>query len=411
MPQIVNGLPSSLGDLFSDVPLINKYVIDREETYIYPETGPNNYGNANSIIRFRLLNGLLDLRNSDWQFSATAINTGGTGTYVTFTSPIVAIVNRLRALCGTTVLADTLNWGLAYANKMLSEDPGWLASTATNLLGYGTHAQLITNNANANQTYVVNLGYLEEFLNKIIPADKLPSQITIELYLETNPSRVIESDYTGGVFSYTISNCQFHYSTLKVSQAFENMIQYPILIPYRSWENYTNQFLVGSTNIQTVLPFKKKKAMGMHYVARDMTNVATASFLGKFTTYLNYAIYANSRFKINSTYYPLDKVQNVYDLYMQLIDYYCVPYNKPVQYGTSWSTELLVSQNLSQENSDEEETSQIISGLDISRDTSSVIAEQIFNTPGPATLQEVQYYLRYWNVLTINSTGRIELFD
>lgn len=401
--QIEGAIPQSL-DFFQNVPIINKYVSKREETFVYPEAANSGYSPQNSIIRFSLSNGMLDLRKSSWEFYATASATGGT--YVRFSKGITCTVNRLRVMCGTTVLEDIINFNLLYAAKLLSKDPAFLSTSATVLMGYGDAAARNTDNANPNRRYVVNLGFLSDLLNRVIPQNYMNSQLRIELYME-QAGRCIETDGTNP--TYTINNNQFHYSLLKTTSEFDNLIQFPILISYKSWENYVNQYAASTNNSQTIIPIKKRQMTGIFSVSRNQTDTNNPASNDKFQTYQLYSQFGNSRYKINNTYFPLDKVEDTYDSYIQMVDFWRVKYNQPIQYGNSWPTSFINAQNICQRTS-ADEADDYICGIDTSKDTSSVVSEITFNSGVPA-LQEVQYYAQYYNVITINGDKSVVLFD
>jgi hypothetical protein len=404
--QIQGAIPQSL-DFFGTIPAINKYIKSRTETQVYPETGNSGYDQNNSIIRFKTLEGLIDLKNAYWEFNATTSATGGT--YTCFSRGISCIMDRLRVLLGTTVCDNILNANVLYASKLLSEDPNYLSTTAALLMGYTAQAQRITDSTNPNRLYAISLGYISEFLEKVIPSDLIKQPLTIEIYL-ASANRCLETD-TGTNLNYTINNNKFHYSVLEATQDFYGMIQYPILIPYKSWENNTGVFLSGINSSNYTIPFSKKQEVGIYYLSRNQSDVNNPQSLEKFNTYQLYTQYSDSKLKVNNVYFPNDKVDGVNDAYVHMLDFWRKGLEDPCQYGTSWGTTFIIAQNICQRTSDKDNGGgDYLCGVDISKSNSSVVAEINFLSPVPAN-QEVQYYGNYYNVLTIDAMGRIISFD
>lgn len=393
-----NVIPKGL-DYFS---MIEKLagVNKRTESYIYPETGSNAYSPQNNIIRFRFNTGMLDFRDSMWEFNATCSATGGT--YCRFSQGIGCLVQRLVLKIGSNTMIDTVNFNLLYSMFNLSQDPAYLTTTAAFLEGYTSQA---TRNADATNTaryYNLKLGNICELLNIVWPADFISEQVTVEIYLE-NPNRCLESDGTNP--TYVVNFNQYHYGVFECTSEYYELLRGKIasegvMIPYKAYENFVSTLPINSTNIQTVLPFKRQCLLSVLYVARNNANVSNPAINDKFETFLNNAVFNSARIKINDQYYPNDKVQNIYEAYLQNLEVWDKELLEPVQYGNDWVDYFIVSQSVTQ-NPRHLEMNDVISGIDTSLATSTITAEIILNSPGAPVLEEVQYYGNFYGLMYI----------
>lgn len=399
-----NVIPKSL-DFFSQVEKLAG-VQKRTESYIYPETGNNNYG-PNQIIRFRFNAGMLDFRDSMWEFTATCSQTGGT--YCRFSQGIACIVNRLVVKVGSNTIIDTIYFNQLYQLFLLSQDPTFLTTSAAVLQGYTSASQRSTDGSNSNRYYNLNLGYICELLAIVWPADFISDQVTVEIYLE-DPNRCLESDGTGGI-TYVVNTNQYHYGVFECTEEYLGMVRDKIatdgiMIPYKAYENYVGNIVANATNIQTVLPFKKQCLLGISYCCRNNANIILPATNDKFQTFLNYSVYNSSRIKINDNYFPTDKVLNTYEAYIQNLEFWDVDHLEPVQFGNNWSQYFTLSQSITQDPRHLEQND-IISGIDTSQATSTITAELILNTGGAPALEEVQYFGQFYGMMYIRPNRTI----
>jgi hypothetical protein len=254
----------------------------RSESYLYPETGSNAYNYQNNIIRFRFNAGMLDLRDSMWEFNATCSATGGT--FCRFSQGISCIVQRIVLKIGSNTMIDTINANLLYSLFNLSQDPAYLTTTATLLEGYGNATSRNTDATNASRYYNLKLGNICELLNIVWPADFISEQITLEIYLE-NPNRCLESDGTNP--TYVVNFNQYHYGVFECTSEYYSLLRNKIntqgiMIPYKAYENFVSTLTAGSTNIQTVLPFKRQCLLAVLYAMRNNANVSNPAINDKF---------------------------------------------------------------------------------------------------------------------------------
>jgi hypothetical protein len=400
-----NVIPKSL-NFFDDIEKLAG-VSERQESYLYPETGNNAYGPQQSIIRFRFNAGMLDLRDSQWEFTATCSSTGGT--YCRFSNGIFTIVNRVRLLIGSQPVIDTIYFNQIFQLWLLSMDPNFITTTASILWGVGSQATRNSDATNPNRFYNLNLSYVCELLGVVWPADFISDQISLEIYLE-DPNRCIETDGTSP--TYVVNTNQYHYGVFKCTQDYLELVNKKIasggiMIPYKAYDNYVSSISSGISNIQNVIPFKRQCLLGITYCMRNALTVASPATNDKFLTFVNYPVYNSSRLKINDTYYPNDRVLNTYEAYIQNLEYWCVMHTEPVDYGTSWPTYFVLSQSISQ-NPRHIDINDVISGVDTSMATSTITAELVLNTPGTATNQEFQYYGYFYGVLYIKPNKTIQ---
>lgn len=399
-----NVIPRAL-DYFSEVEKLAG-IQKRIESYIYPETGNNSYGPTNNIIRFRFNAGMLDLRDSFWEFTGTCAATGGT--YCRFSQGMSCVINRLRVLVGSNCMIDISNANVLYQLFLLGQDPGFLNSTAAVLMGYTSQTVRNTDATNANRNYNINLGYICELLNIVWPSDFISDQICVEIYLE-QANRCIETDGTNP--TYVINTNQYHYGAFECTEEYLSLVRDKInsggiMIPYKSYENYVGNVTAGATNIQVVVPFKRQCLLGITYCARDNTVVSNPAISDKFQTFLNYTSFSSSRLKINDSYWPNDRVNNVYEAYIQNLELWCLEHVLPVQYGTNWPQYFVISQSVAQDPRHLDHND-IISGIDTSQSTSTVTAELVLNSPGASVLEEVQYFGYYYGLMYIRPNKSI----
>ena len=399
-----NVIPKAL-DYFSEVEKLAG-VQKRIESYIYPETGNNAYGPTNNIIRFRFNAGMLDLRDSFWEFTATTSATGGT--YCRFSQGMSCIINRLRILVGSNCMIDTSNANVLYQLFLLGQDPGYLSTTAAVLMGYTNAATRNADATNPNRYYNINLGYICELLNIVWPADFISDQVCVEIYLE-QASRCIETDGTNP--TYVVNTNQYHYGVFECTEEYLALVRDKIanggiMIPYKAYDNFVGNITASATNIQTVLPYKRQCLLGVTYCARNNTNVSNPAINDRFQTFLNYSVFSSSRLKINDTYWPNDKVNNVYEAYIQNLELWCLEHQLPVQYGNDWTNYFVVSQSVTQDPRHLEHND-IISGIDTSQATSTIMAELILNSPGAPALEEIQYFGYFYGLMYIRPNRSI----
>jgi hypothetical protein len=406
-------IPDDLAMLFSD-PLAYGGVKERIEVYTFADQ-PNQI-TPGQISYIRLPKSeLSDLRGSTLEFNATCSATSST--YCRFMQPIAGLINRLRVLANSVLLDDELEYGRIYTLKLMSEDntewtggslsitDGIASTTVRN--GYGT---------NTNIMYQVNLGYISDILNHVLPIGWLGNnQINIEVYW-AQPSYVIETDGTAP--TYLINNLMYHYSNINVTDNYKKALNERfatggIQFSFRSYVNYISSFNAATNGtVYTTLPFKKRKALAIIYYATPTANLTSTTTFDKFITFSNYTNYNSSRLKINNTYVPSDRVLNSYELFLQTCDSLDLPQKNNSYIANNWLSgqAFILGQTIAPSPRNVTEDNKIIQGIDISQGNSNTIAEITFST-ALSSLETVYYWCEYYAICSIDSNGILSVSD
>lgn len=405
-------IPDDLAMLFRE-PEMYGAIKERIELYQLADQ-PNNI-TAGQISYIRLPRAeLSDLRNSILEFNATCSATGGT--YCRFMQPIAGTINRVRVLANSTLLDDELEFGRLYTMKLMSLDFNQWTSCLPITEGVGSTAARNANATNTSIVYQIDLSYACDILGHVVPIGWLGSnQLTIEIYWE-QANRCIETDGTNP--TYIVNNLQYHYANLNVTENYKEMLNSKfasggVQFAFRSYENYIGQ-ITGGTNgtVSIALPFKKKKAVTIINGAIPSASVTNTAVNDKYITFSNYNIYGSSRYQINGVYVPADKIQNVYEQFLQTCDAFDLPSKNSSYIANNWLSgqTFIMGQTISQSPRYVTEDNKVIQGIDISSGNSNVVSQITFSGAVPAT-QTIYYFLEYYAVCSINSQGVISVSE
>jgi hypothetical protein len=407
-------IPQDLAKLFDPVMAYGS-IQQRAETYQYADV-PNNVNPAQiSYIRLPRAD-VIDLRNSTLEFNATCSATG-TYTYVRFAQPIVSLINRVRFMANSNLLDDLLEFGRMYTNKLIGEDNTEWASCLTITQGVGSQAVRNSNATNTTIMYQINIGYLMEIMNCMIPRGWMgANDLILEIYWAQAPY-VIESDSNGTV-TYVVNNLQFHYANITVTEKYKQMMNEKFAMggiqwAYKSFDNYIGSFPAASAGtIQTQLPFKKRKATSIIWYAIPTASLTSLSTNDKFITFSNYSIYNSSRFKVNSIYIPNDRILNSYEAFLQTCDALGLEQNNNSYLANNWLSGacFLLGQTVAQSPKVETLNDSIIDGLDISEGNSNVVSEFTVNS-AISSAQTTYFWLEYFSICIIDSNGNMSVVN
>ena len=200
------GLPESLA--LSEV---YKYGGIRSRINNYFSAIPESNYTPGQTIMLQCPMELVDFRSHSLEFTVTG--TPGTGaTFTRFNKDIRSIIQRMVIKFGGKVVYDCQNQNLLFNLFDGTYDFNWEDSCGLIALGTGDATQRNADFINPNRIYSVQLyGLTPEFLNKVLPLQKLQVQLTIELTLAA-PNVCIECDGTNP--SYQVNNVRFHYASL-----------------------------------------------------------------------------------------------------------------------------------------------------------------------------------------------------
>jgi hypothetical protein len=405
-------IPDDLADLFSN-PQAYGGITSRVELYQLADQ-PNNIAPQQiSYIRIPRAE-LSDFRNSTLEFSATCSATGGT--YCRFMQPIAGIINRVRVLANSTLLDDELEFGRAYAMKLMSQDnTEWTGGSLS--ITDGVASQAIRNGygPNGSIVYQINLAYISDILGHVLPIGWLGSnQINLEIYW-ANPVYVIETD--GTVPTFVINNLQYHYANLNVTDNYKRMLNEKfktgVSFAFRSYDNYIASLGTASAGtVSITLPFKKRKAIAMLLGAVPTGTLTTTTTNDKFITFSNYSVFNSSRYYINSIYIPSDRIQSVYEQFLQTCDALDIPYKNNSYIANNWlsGNAFICGQTLCQSPRNVTEDNKVIQGLDVSTGNSNIVSQITFSAP-TAVAETLFYFMEYYAICSIDSQGIISVSE
>lgn len=397
-------------DFFSDV---KKYGGVRERIETYQLAEQQNNISPGSISRIRVPSGadLADFRDSTLEFNATCSSTGGTPS---FSQPIVSLINRLRVLQNSYLCDDQLEYGRRYADELMKLNNTIWTTSLPITLGV---ANLATRQANATSTtivYQIPLGFIMDLLNRMFPLGWINGQLTIEIYWD-QAINVIET--SGTAPNYVVNNLQFHYANINCTNEYKQMVSDKLNNgglnwSFKSYDNYIGQNQAGLTGTSyTTLPFKKTRALSNSFFCIPTANINNPAILDKFITYYNASIYNSARWKVNAQYYPSDRQQNFYESFLSMCEVYDIQYMNESYLAANWlaGTSFQLGQTFT---SHPKHLSQdeYIQGVNVAEGNSNIISEVIYSGTIPA-LQSVYYFLDYYAVAILNSSGNISIVE
>jgi hypothetical protein len=187
---------------------------------------------------------------------------------------------------------------------------------------------------------------LQSIFKKILPLQKLGTQLTIWLYL-SDPISVISTSapVTGSITpSYVLNNLEFHYITNTPTEAwnknFDSTISRNpgITFTFRSFDNQqdTSTLLSGSMGGSKFLTFKYASLLGL---------IITFQPAGLSTTWnsdikMNYLFNPGVnllRLKIGGQFYPTDQTTNDADVFGRFLLMMGIPTQTPVAASQYWN--------------------------------------------------------------------------
>jgi hypothetical protein len=207
----------------------NEFALDREMCLTSVVANQYTFINAVPIsgylpgnrITLNLPQEFVSLQDAYLEFNVVGSlgNTGG-GMTGQFIPDIRSIIQRMTILFGSKTILDIQEWGMLQNIFDYTFDPLWAQTTGRVLVATNDSvAERAAFFSSTTQTYACRLNFskgLESIYNKVIPFQKVGSTMQIQLYLQSDPSRVISTSITptGSILpSFTVNNVEFHYIT------------------------------------------------------------------------------------------------------------------------------------------------------------------------------------------------------
>lgn len=387
-------------------------VLVRSDTYVDAEQNSYRPGQQ---IKFNLPALMSDFRDMTVQFSIDAVPGTG-GTFTRFNSDIASIFQRVRVIFGSTTVADIDNYNLIHNIMQTTNPVDYASSTGVILEGTGGAAARNADYLNANRVYAVNLRCLELF-KYILPLQKVASQMQIIITL-AQPNVCIETDHTDTTpITYTVNRPQIHYSVLTMTDMWENAYDNFISanggydIVFRSFGDYLNSaaFQATNTRVQQQLPFRYNSLLALVYVMRNNADVEDFTVLNKLNSF-NYNALDSQRFRINSTYYPLDASRSLADYMTTFMDCWDINYKSDFAGAANFGSNTFVGSHFVGRHPKDNRDMVALNGLQTSTSGTSIIADFNFAAPLPST-QLTNFFAWHEVYLTFRPNGSVEFTE
>jgi len=371
----------------SDIALYNqlKYdgIVSRLNSYVpaQPESG---YG-PNQLITFQLPMESLDLRNHSFQFTVTASAPGST--YACFNSDIRSVIRRITVAFGSKVVLDIQEQNLLFNMLNYLNDPQWYDYNGkiTNATGDQPSREALF--TNPNYVYAVQLYNLKsELLAQVLPLQKLSLQMYINIYLAP-ASECILTDSPNP--TYTLNNCQFHYSSLVMSNSWESLwnskIPDGIAFNYTNFENTFDTSILpsGITRASKTLNFRYTSLNGIIFVMRPSANVSSLTAVDKLNRF-DFNSLNVCQVRIGSFTQPSDNTANLSDRLTMVYEQFGITSKAPIKLASNFgSTSFVGCVNFSRHPYSSQTNNASINGINTSI-SSALILDLGFSTPLPA---------------------------
>lgn len=349
-----------------------------------------------------------DFRDATLRFTFNGI-AGSGGTYsATPDGGIAGIINKIRVLFGSQLVYECIDYNLLMSFWSLSQGVQAYQTSLNVLMGTNESLSTRTSNfSNANRVWTVPIGKICNILDKVLPIGRISNQMHIEIWLE-QPQNCLSSDQTGPSFS--ISNPQLHYKQLILTDEYKKALDAKlssgvIQIPFVNYVNYITTIANTVTKQQNTLPWKYSRFISFFNINRDQVNISTQTYQTKFTNFLLYAQFVNSKARCNNKYYPADAVNGVTENYIQYLEAVDKNLNDDTNVGSNWSQYFNVSLSVTQYPKHLTENDESIQGLDISTSASTLIHEMILT--GAPTLVQQDYFAQFMSLITIDGKGNL----
>lgn len=353
---------------------------------------------------------LCDFRNCMLRFNFNGAPGSG-GTFDALPDGGVAgLIDRVRVLIGSALVTELINFNLLYQQYLLSCGTQAYSTTKNILTGCNDNLATRTSDfSNNTKVWTLPIGEVVRFLGCVVPTGWMSNQIHIEIYFAP-ANFCIESDRTGT--SYSIENIEFHYRKITVTDAYRSRLNSRISsgglqIPFLNFSNYNRNMPAATTRQQNNLPWKYSRFIGFYCVNRDQNALSLAATQGKFTNYLLYNQFDNSRLKVNNIYFPADSVNGTNENLIQIYEARDIDLQKDSQLASNYPKYFTIDLAVTQFPQNLTDADEAIQGIDISTSASSLVHEiQLKSGGAPVNIQQ-DYFAVFFSVVSIDSSGNV----
>lgn len=400
------GLPESLA-----LNELYKYGGVKSRINNYFSAIPESNYTPGQIIKLQYPMELIDSRSHSLEFTVTG--TPGVGaTYTRFNKDIRSIFNRMVIKFGGKTVYETVNQNLLFNILDGTYDYNWEDTAGLIALGTGNATQRNADFINPNRIYSVQLyGLSAEFLNKVLPLNKLQVQMTVELTLEI-PSKCIESDGTNP--SYTVNNVRMHYASIVPDDNWNNMYNNKVTsgINYNfvSFDNFQTTTLLpaGTQSSTAILTYRYTSLIAIIMVMRPTANINNLASNDKLNTF-NFNNLSEAQVKIGGYNQPQDRQRNVPDS----LQMYCETFNLSMRSAFISATDFgtnsyVLAIPLSKHPREWNDSNGSISGINTSI-ANNILLDIQFNTALPANMTADFFALTEQSVI-FNANGSISWY-
>lgn len=387
-------------------------VLVRSDTYTQAE---RNINRSRQEVKFYLPNEMSDFRDATLQFKIDA--TPGTGgSFTRFNQNISCIIQRFRIQFGSTTVVDVDNYNVLHQILALTDPVDYNTSTGIIMEGTGGAAARNADYTDANRVYALKIRGVG-LLKKILPLHKISTQMQIILTL-ADPNNCIETDHTNtAAINYNMVDPEFHYSVLSMSDEWNSTYDSFVSsnggydLVFRVFDSIVNSgsFLAGNTQVQIQLPFRFNSLLGIMYVSRDTADVDDFTALDKLNTFNELSLDAQ-RYKINSSYYPLDSSRSIADYLSTFMDMFNIDYHTDFVGAVNFRTSSFVAAHFVGRHPKDNRNMVALNGLQTSTAGTSIINESRFAAP-LANNQTVNFYAFHETFMTILPNGSIQFTE
>lgn len=368
----------------SDIALYDllKYdgIISRLNTYV-PASPESGY-QPNQLITFAMPQEAIDFRNSSFQFTVSASAPGST--YAYFNSDIRSIIRRMTVSFGSKIVLDIQNQNLLFNITNELKDPLWASYNGLILNGTGSQVQRQADFTNANRVYSVQLYNMNsELLSQVLPLQKLSMNMYVNIYLAA-ANECITTDSVNPTF--TVNNCQFHYSSLVMSQTWENLwdakIPKSIAYNYITYENAFDTSLLanGISRASKTLNYRYTSLNGIIFVMRPSANINSLTAVDKLNRY-DFNNLNLCQVRIGGYTQPSDNTANLSDRLTMVCEMFGLSTKNPLAGALNFgSTSFVGAVNLARHPYSSQTNNSSINGINTSI-SSALILDLGFSAP------------------------------
>ncbi len=246
---------------------------------------------------------LIDFRNSSLRFTVTTTQTSNNDGALP-DSGVGALISKVRISIGSELITEIVDFDLLFAFWTLSQGTQCYNTILTQMYGASWTLSQRQSAYNApTNVYMVPIGKVCDFLNKVIPVSKFNGQqIHLEIFFNSWQNCC---SGTGSIGSFSIQNLQFHYDQITVTGEYNKLLNDKlasgvIQIPFLNYINYTNTIQPSVNRQSSTLPWKYSRFISFFNINRIQANLTDPTNTQKFTNYQLYSQFIQAKFRANN---------------------------------------------------------------------------------------------------------------